>query len=74
MRYVVSYFLYFTIVSFAWASGSSRDPQCLVDVVELGLKINVSFIHIKRSANEVADALPQEGVGRSEFVFQNFAS
>ena len=44
-----------------WASGSSRPPWRLTDiaeeVVDLGLKLNISFVLIKRSVNEVADHL-----------------
>ena len=50
------------------ASGVSKAPWCLVDVsekvVELGTKLKASFVHIKRSANKVADGLAEAGVGR----------
>ena len=40
-------------------------------VIDLASKVNV-FLHVKWSANEKADALAKEGVGRSDFVVNIF--
>ena len=44
-----------------WASASSRPLWHLADaaeeMIDLCLKLNVLYVHIKRSANEVADRL-----------------
>lgn len=63
-----------------WASGSSRPPWQLADsvaeVMELGLKFNVSFVHITRSANEIANSLAKEGVrtGRLDLLVKTSVS
>lgn len=55
-------------------SGSSKLAWRLADVVEevidSALKLNISFSHVKRSANEMVDALAKEGVGRSDIVVE----
>lgn len=56
-------------------SGSSRSPWCLANVtLELGLKLNVFFVYMKRSANEVAYGLAKEEVGKLDLVIKIFAS
>lgn len=55
-------------------SGSPKLAWHLADVVEEVIdsasKLNVSFSHVKRSANEMVDALAKEGVGRSDIVVE----
>ena len=38
--------------------------------MDLGLKLNVSCMLVKRSANVVADCLAKEGVGRSDLFIE----
>lgn len=44
------------------------------EVLELAVKLNVSFIHVSCSVNEVADSLAKEGVGRLALVVVLFPS
>lgn len=41
--------------------------------MDLAIKLNTSFVHIKRSANEIANGLAKERVGRPDMVIQIFA-
>lgn len=41
--------------------------------MDLAIKLNTSFVHIKRSANEVASGLVKERVGRPDMVIEIFA-
>lgn len=41
--------------------------------MDQAIKLNTSFVHIKRSANEVANSLAKERVGRPDMVIEIFA-
>lgn len=53
--------------------GSFKAPWAFADVVEevqdLSKERVVSFTHVKRSANSVAEVLAKEGVSRPNFLF-----
>ena len=41
--------------------------------MDQAIKLNTSFVYIKRSANEVANSLAKERVGRPDMVIEIFA-
>lgn len=50
-----------------WASRHSKSKAlwCMIDIAEeldLAKKLNISFTHTRRAANEAADDLAKEGV------------
>lgn len=56
-----------------WVSGRCAALCFLADVAEevkdLAEDVEISFVHVKRSANFVANALAKEGVSRQHFSF-----
>lgn len=58
----------------SWASGFSKLPWRLAviaeEVLDLAVKLNVSFVHMRRSANEVVDSMAKEGFRRPELIIE----
>ncbi|XXG88259.1 hypothetical protein AAC387_Pa12g0492 [Persea americana] len=67
-----------SLCAIKWASGSSNPPWRLADLSDEVMvfisKLEVSFSHIKRSANGEADALAKLGVGSNNLVIDNCSS
>ena len=63
---------------FRWALVSSWHSCCLADaakkVLELAVRMNVSFLHVLHSTNDAADSLDNEGVERPALVVDMFPS
>eukprot|EP00268_Persea_americana_P065005 TRINITY_DN8614_c0_g1_i4.p1 TRINITY_DN8614_c0_g1~~TRINITY_DN8614_c0_g1_i4.p1 ORF type:complete len:144 (-),score=24.76 TRINITY_DN8614_c0_g1_i4:84-515(-) len=55
-----------------WAAKKSKPPWYLLDIIEevldISKSLDVSFYHINRSANKVADHLAKEGVSRQSLL------
>ena len=64
-----------SLCAIRWASGSSNPLWRLVDLCDnvavLASKLEVTFTHIKRSRNGVADVLAKMGVGGDNLVIDN---